>query len=54
MPRRMLVLFILLEAPHLALIPGAAIFLVVWALNTLGEEMAASFDPKGKAIALAL
>ena len=44
----------LLEAPHLALIPGAAIFLVVWALNTLGEEMAASFDPKGKSVALAV
>lgn len=28
---------VLLEAPHLALVPGALIFCAVWALNVLGE-----------------
>ncbi len=29
----------LLESPHLALVPGAILFLAVWALNALGETL---------------
>lgn len=36
----------LLEAPHLALVPGTLLFLTVWAFNTLGEELAESLDPR--------
>ncbi len=30
---------VLLEAPHLALVPGALIFSAVWALNVIGEDL---------------
>lgn len=35
----------LLEAPHLALVPGALLFSAVWALNTLGEALSEEMDP---------
>ncbi|MEW5765383.1 MAG: ABC transporter permease [Acidobacteriota bacterium] len=35
----------LLEAPHLALVPGALLFSAVWALNTLGESLSEGMDP---------
>ena len=36
----------LLEAPHLALIPGVCLFAVVWALYAFGEGLAGRLDPK--------
>lgn len=36
----------LTEAPHLTLVPGAAIFLLVIALNFVGDSLRDSFDPK--------
>jgi peptide/nickel transport system permease protein len=36
----------LLEAPHLALIPGICLFAVVWALYAFGEGLADRLDPK--------
>jgi ABC-type dipeptide/oligopeptide/nickel transport system permease subunit len=44
----------LLEAPHLALIPGALLFLTVWALNTLGEELSRAISPKRRLLATGL
>ncbi|MEW6757809.1 MAG: ABC transporter permease [Acidobacteriota bacterium] len=38
----------LLEAPHLALAPGALLFSAVWALNTLGEALSEGMDPGGR------
>ena len=35
----------LLEAPHLALAPGALLFFAVWALNSLGETLSERLDP---------
>jgi peptide/nickel transport system permease protein len=35
----------LLEAPHLALVPGGLLFSAVWALNTLGEALSEGMDP---------
>jgi len=37
----------LLDAPHLALAPGAAIFLTVMGLNFLGDGLADRLDPRG-------
>jgi peptide/nickel transport system permease protein len=36
----------LLEAPHLALIPGVCLFAVVWALYAFGEGLSARLDPQ--------
>src|SRR5690606_18236819 len=36
----------MLTAPHLALVPGLAITLVVWAFNMLGDAMRDEFDPR--------
>jgi len=36
----------LLDAPHLALAPGALLFAVVWALNRSGEALAERLDPR--------
>lgn len=36
----------LLDAPHLALFPGAVLFLVVWALNRVGDALAEELDPR--------
>lgn len=44
----------LLEAPHLAIIPGALLFLTVWALNTLGEDFSRSLAPKRRLLAAGL
>ena len=38
----------LLDAPHLALAPGAAIFLTVMGLNFLGDGLADRLDPGGR------
>lgn len=35
----------LLEAPHLAIVPGLLIFMAVWALNVLGEELPGDLAP---------
>lgn len=35
----------LLEAPHLAAVPGVLLFSAVWALNTLGEGLARALGP---------
>lgn len=35
----------LLEAPHLAVVPGVLLFSAVWALNTFGEGLARSLGP---------
>ncbi len=37
---------VLLEAPHLALAPGALLFVVVWALQSLGEAASEWMDPR--------
>lgn len=36
----------LLDAPHLALAPGALLFVVVWALNRAGEALSERLDPR--------
>ena len=36
---------VLLEAPHLAMVPGLLIFSAVWALNVLGEELPGDLAP---------
>lgn len=36
----------LLDAPHLALLPGAFLFLGVWALNRAGEALTEYLDPR--------
>lgn len=45
---------VLLEAPHLALVPGALIFSAVWALNVLGEDLPGDFAPERGARVVAL
>lgn len=45
---------VLLEAPHLALAPGALIFSAVWALNVLGEEIPGELAPDRSARVVAL
>lgn len=37
---------VLLEAPHLALVPGALIFCAVWALNVLGDSTSPEPAPR--------
>ncbi len=37
----------LLEAPHLAIVPGLLIFMAVWALNVLGEELPSGLASEG-------
>ncbi len=37
---------VLLEAPHLAIAPGALLFVVVWALQALGEASSEKMDPR--------
>jgi len=44
----------LLEAPHLALAPGALLFLAVWALNSLGEALSESLDPQRSSLVVRL
>lgn len=39
----------LLEAPHLAIVPGFCLFAVVWALYAFGENLSGRFDPMGPA-----
>lgn len=40
----------LLSAPHLSLIPGFAVMLVVMALNILGDGLRDALDPRGVAV----
>ncbi|MCI4397622.1 MAG: ABC transporter permease [Acidobacteria bacterium] len=37
---------VLLEAPHLAIAPGALLFIVVWSLQALGEAGSEQMDPR--------
>lgn len=39
---------VLEEAPHVTLIPAAAMFLTVLSFNLLGDSLRARFDPKGR------
>ncbi len=45
---------VLLEAPHLALVPGLLIFGAVWALNVLGESIPQDLAPERSARVVAL
>ncbi len=43
----------LLDAPHLTIVPGTAIFLAVLGANLLGEGLGERLDPRGEAARLA-